>query len=124
VERTGQQHHDLLDALLWATPTVTTVGYGDRFPVTDEGRLVCVLLMVVGIGVSSSIAARWQGIRAGDADQAAAEDRILELEATFARLSTRSRCSSPSWSHTTRASSAPAGGGLHSRCACPVELPL
>jgi voltage-gated potassium channel len=28
------------DALWWAATTVTTVGYGDRFPVTAEGRLI------------------------------------------------------------------------------------
>jgi voltage-gated potassium channel len=36
---------------------VTTVGYGDRFPVTAEGRLVGVVLMVVGIAVFGSITA-------------------------------------------------------------------
>jgi voltage-gated potassium channel len=30
------------DALWWAATTVTTVGYGDRYPVTTEGRLVAV----------------------------------------------------------------------------------
>jgi voltage-gated potassium channel len=49
------------DALWWASTTVTTVGYGDRFPTTGEGRLVGVLLMVGGIAllgvVTASIAA-------------------------------------------------------------------
>jgi voltage-gated potassium channel len=39
------------DALWWAVTTATTVGYGDLYPVTTEGRLVAVVLMVVGIGV-------------------------------------------------------------------------
>jgi voltage-gated potassium channel len=39
------------DALWWAAVTTTTVGYGDIAPVTPEGRLVAVGLMVVGIGV-------------------------------------------------------------------------
>ncbi len=30
------------DALWWAATTVTTVGYGDRFPTTTEGRIVAV----------------------------------------------------------------------------------
>ena len=38
------------DALWWATVTATTVGYGDVSPVTLEGRLIAVLLMVTGIG--------------------------------------------------------------------------
>jgi voltage-gated potassium channel len=40
-----------MDALWWAMTTITTVGYGDRYPVTFEGRLVAMLLMVVGIGL-------------------------------------------------------------------------
>lgn len=38
------------DALWWAVVTTTTVGYGDVSPVTAEGRLIAVALMVVGIG--------------------------------------------------------------------------
>ncbi len=39
------------DALWWAMTTITTVGYGDRFPVTTEGRIIGSLLMAVGIGL-------------------------------------------------------------------------
>ena len=39
------------DALWWSFVTMTTVGYGDRYPVTSEGRLVAVMLMVAGIGL-------------------------------------------------------------------------
>lgn len=39
------------DALWWAFVTMTTVGYGDRFPVTSEGRLVGALLMTAGVGL-------------------------------------------------------------------------
>lgn len=45
------------DALWWASTTVTTVGYGDRFPVTLEGRLVAVALMLVGIGLVGAVTA-------------------------------------------------------------------
>lgn len=37
------------DGLWWAATTVTTVGYGDRFPVSAAGRGVAVLLMIMGI---------------------------------------------------------------------------
>lgn len=39
------------DAVWWAFTTITTVGYGDRFPVTSEGRFVAVLLMCAGVGL-------------------------------------------------------------------------
>ncbi len=45
------------DAPWWACTTVTTVGYGDRYPVTTEGRLVAVALMLVGIAVVGSVTA-------------------------------------------------------------------
>jgi len=39
------------DALWWAYVTVTTVGYGDKFPVTTEGRVIGVILMTAGVGL-------------------------------------------------------------------------
>ena len=39
------------DAIWWAVATITTVGYGDRFPVTPEGRLIAVILMCAGVGL-------------------------------------------------------------------------
>lgn len=45
------------DALWWACTTVTTVGYGDRFPVTTEGRAVAVAVMLVGIGLVGAVTA-------------------------------------------------------------------
>ena len=39
------------DAIWWAVVTITTVGYGDRFPLSTEGRLIAVLLMSAGVGL-------------------------------------------------------------------------
>jgi voltage-gated potassium channel len=47
----GSNIHDYPDALWWAIVTVTTVGYGDRYPITEGGRIVAVILMLVGIGL-------------------------------------------------------------------------
>jgi len=50
------------DALWWAATTVTTVGYGDRYPVTALGRVVATSLMIVGIallGVITASVAAW-----------------------------------------------------------------
>lgn len=46
----------LPDALWYAITTVTTVGYGDRFPTTPAGRGVGVVLMVVGIALFGFLA--------------------------------------------------------------------
>jgi voltage-gated potassium channel len=47
----GSNIHSYKDALWWGVVTVTTVGYGDRFPISDGGRAVAVILMMVGIGL-------------------------------------------------------------------------
>ncbi|HTB83446.1 MAG TPA: ion transporter [Candidatus Sulfotelmatobacter sp.] len=39
------------DAIWWSVSTITTVGYGDTYPVTGEGRIVAMILMVSGIGL-------------------------------------------------------------------------
>jgi voltage-gated potassium channel len=43
------------DALWWSAVTITTVGYGDRYPITPEGRAVAVLLMMAGVGLFGTI---------------------------------------------------------------------
>lgn len=43
------------DALWWAITTITTVGYGDRFPVSTEGRIVAALLMMAGVGLFGTL---------------------------------------------------------------------
>lgn len=41
------------DALWWAFVTITTVGYGDRYPTTGGGRLIGIALMICGVGIFS-----------------------------------------------------------------------
>jgi voltage-gated potassium channel len=50
------------DALWWSYVTITTVGYGDKYPVTTEGRLIAVFLMTVGValfGTFTAFMASW-----------------------------------------------------------------
>jgi voltage-gated potassium channel len=50
------------DGIWWAITTVTTVGYGDRYPTTTEGRCLAVALMIMGIslmGVITASVAAW-----------------------------------------------------------------
>jgi voltage-gated potassium channel len=45
------------DALWWAYVTITTVGYGDRYPVTSEGRILAAVLMTAGVGLFGTFTA-------------------------------------------------------------------
>jgi voltage-gated potassium channel len=72
------------DALWWALSTMTTVGYGDRFPVTSEGRLVAALLMVAGValfGALTGLLAAWFIAPAEDKANSEREEIRKELVA-------------------------------------------
>lgn len=45
------------DAIWWAYTTITTVGYGDKYPVTTEGRVIAMVLMTVGVGLFGTFTA-------------------------------------------------------------------
>ena len=55
----------LVDAIWYATATVTTVGYGDVVPVTQEGRIVGIVMMFVGIFIFALIISRLGAILIG-----------------------------------------------------------
>jgi voltage-gated potassium channel len=44
------------DAIWWSYVTITTVGYGDRYPVTTEGRIIAAFLMTTGVGLFGTFA--------------------------------------------------------------------
>jgi voltage-gated potassium channel len=45
------------DAIWWSYVTITTVGYGDKYPVTTEGRLIAAVLMTAGVGLFGTFTA-------------------------------------------------------------------
>jgi len=47
----GSNINNAPDALWWSFVTITTVGYGDYYPVTYEGRIVAAVLMTAGVGL-------------------------------------------------------------------------
>ena len=61
------------EALWWSVTTITTVGYGDKYPVSTEGRLVGTFLMICGVGLfgllSGSVASMILGKRDSNSDE-------------------------------------------------------
>ncbi|MDP0624856.1 potassium channel family protein [Porphyromonas gingivalis] len=44
-------------AIWWSYVTITTVGYGDKYPVTTEGRIIAMFLMTAGVGLFGTFTA-------------------------------------------------------------------
>jgi voltage-gated potassium channel len=44
------------DAIWWAVVTITTVGYGDKYPVTFGGRITAMFVMFTGVGIIGALA--------------------------------------------------------------------
>ena len=90
--REGANIGNFGDALWWSVTTVTTVGYGDRFPVTGTGRLIAAALMLAGIallGVVTASFASWLIERVAEveeAGQAATRTDLAALTAEVASL--------------------------------------
>ncbi|MFT3969881.1 MAG: ion channel [Micropruina sp.] len=85
----GANITDFGTALWWALTTITTVGYGDHYPVTVEGRLVAAVLMIAGvalIGVVTATVAAWLVQRVSRPGQDDSVQSIAELKAEVAEL--------------------------------------
>lgn len=73
------------NALWWAFATITTVGYGEFYPVTAEGRIIAAILMIAGVGLFgafSAALAAWFLIpenEATDAEIAAMREELQKL---------------------------------------------
>src|SRR4029453_7322878 len=78
-----RRQHGHTDALWWAVTTITTVGCGDRFPMSSAGRAVAVVLMIAGIAMFGVITAT---IAAYFVEQKAEEDVAGRLDQIMERL--------------------------------------
>jgi voltage-gated potassium channel Kch len=78
------------DAIWYTYVTVTTVGYGDRYPVTNAGRLVGVLIMTVGVGLFGTLtgflANAFVSPKQESTDSAAATDASADVRAELAEI--------------------------------------
>ena len=87
---------DFGDAIWWAGSTMATVGYGDRYPVTDVGRLLGFGLMIGGIallGMVTATLASWL-VESVQTEKEPAEDlhaTVRRLEAKLDQLATGPR---------------------------------
>jgi voltage-gated potassium channel len=85
----GSNIHNFGDALWWAVVTVTTIGYGDKFPVTGGGRAVATVLMFVGIGligILTATVASYFVTQTADEDKADLVERLDRIEAMLIEM--------------------------------------
>jgi voltage-gated potassium channel len=65
------------DSLWYSIVTITTVGYGDRYPVTPGGRITAVFIMFMGVGIIGALASILSSILVGaPAAEAEAETEV------------------------------------------------
>lgn len=80
------------DGVWWAIVTVTTVGYGDSFPKSDAGRVIAIVVMLVGIGfiaiLTAAVAERFlrREVQREDESLARIEQRLNEITARLDAL--------------------------------------
>lgn len=74
------------DALWWAMTTITTVGYGDTYPVTPQGRGLAVVVMVIGIALFGMMTAAVAAYFVETASEEEEREQSEKLDEILARL--------------------------------------
>ena len=81
--------HGFGDALWWASVSVNTVGYGDKYPISAGERGVATVLMFVGIGligVLTATVASYFVEQGADEERAELIDRLDRIEVMLNEL--------------------------------------
>jgi len=73
------------DAFWWAVVTVSTVGYGDEYPVTTEGRLIASLLIIISVAMLSVLTA-FVATWFLEPDQEERDDELAAIRAELAEI--------------------------------------
>ncbi|RMD76501.1 MAG: potassium channel protein, partial [Chloroflexi bacterium] len=74
------------DAIWWALTTVTTVGYGDTYPVTVLGRGVAVFLMLAGIALFGLLTANIAALFVEDEAADRQREMLTEIQQRLTRI--------------------------------------
>ncbi len=82
----GSRIHTVGDAFWWAIVTVSTVGYGDFYPVTTAGRVIAGCLMFVGVCTSALIAAAFAAIFIKDKNEEEFDPKLAALAERLDRI--------------------------------------
>lgn len=74
------------EALWWGVTTVTTVGYGDAFPVTAGGRGIAIVLMLLGISIFGVLAASLAAYFVEQDASSGTENRLTDIQLRLGRI--------------------------------------
>ena len=79
------------DAIWWSLTTITTVGYGDKFPTSTEGRLIAMVLMMSGVGLFGMLSGLLASFFLGKQEESSTElqEALLRLRAIEHKLNER-----------------------------------
>lgn len=68
------------DAVWWSITTITTVGYGDKYPTTVEGRFIAVILMISGVGLFGTLSGLIASYFLGSQEQSDTNKILAEIQ--------------------------------------------